>query len=689
MVDSRIGVDIGGTHTDCVLFDPQTDRIQIEKVPSTPENPSEGVLHGMDRLFAESDADRSAVEFFSHGTTITTNALLERNGAKTGMLITEGFRAIQETRDQARGYGAATYDLSFEKPEPLVRQSQTFEIPERVTPDGTIERALDEEAVRHAGRKLREVEINTVAVCFLFSFANPAHEQRAKELIQEEHPDCSVSLSSEILPQLREWHRMSTTQMNAYLEPILTQYVARLEETLREAGIEPDGEFVMQSNGGVMPFSAAKSEGNAAQTLLSGPAAGVQAGTHLATVAGYDNVITLDIGGTSADMALVEDGEPLETTGGEIGGLDMHLPMLSIETISTGGGTIAWLDEAENLRVGPESAGADPGPACYPDGGAEPTVTDADLLLGYLNPEYFLGGDVTLDIDDARTVIENVAQPLGLNTLDAALGIRRLIDTKMAESIRGVAARRGQDLREFTLVAFGGAGPVHASTVAEDVNIPRVLVPPSPGVGSALGLLTVDVTHDYSLSELSQVSKTDPEYATELFDRLVGQAKGDIRTEGFDPDDATVIQEFDMRYAGQGHEIRVQVPTGDLTDRELSSVREAFDERHRELRGHAAPDDAVEIVNYRVRIQVTVPKYQPESTTENLTDEPPITAHRDIVFERGNTLETPVYRRSNLGYGNEINGPAIVEQADSTIVVPNNWEGRIDAYGNFVMEVSQ
>jgi N-methylhydantoinase A len=689
MARPRIGVDIGGTHTDCVLFDPESNEIEIAKTPSTPTEPSNGVIEGVSALFESAAYDPRDVEFFSHGTTITTNALLERDGARTGMLVTEGFRAIQETRDQARGYGAATYDLSFEKPEALVPQSRTYEIPERVAATGDVEQPLNETAVREAAKELRESGVETVAVCYLFSFANAEHEQRTKEIFQKEYPDCSVSLSSEILPQLREWHRMSTTQMNAYLEPILTQYIGRLEQALRDADFNPGGEFVMQSNGGVMPFEAAKSDGNAAQTLLSGPAAGVQAGTHLTTVAGYEDVITLDMGGTSADMALVEDGEPLETTEGSIGGLDMHLPMLSIDTISTGGGTLAWLDEADNLRVGPESAGADPGPACYPEGGNKPTVTDADLLLGYLNPDYFLGGDMGLAVDDAQTAVKRVGEPLGLDALETALGVRRLIDTKMSESIRGAAARRGQDLREFTLVAFGGAGPVHASTVADSVNIPRVLVPPSPGVGSALGLLTVDVAHDYSLSELSQIDSTDPERATELFTELVEEAMNDIQGEGFEPANATITREFDMRYAGQGHEIRIAVPTGDLSSNDLDTVRDTFDERHQELRGHAAPEDAVEIVNYRVRARVTVPKYEPDASSTATSGESPVVDTREVVFERGQAAETAVYRRRDLAYGHEIQGPAIVEQLDSTIVVPPDWTGRIDEYDNFVMEVDR
>ena len=499
----RLGVDVGGTHTDLVLLDAATGELLVEKVSSTPKNPALGVLDGVSRLIARGIAPQ-AIEFFAHGTTITTNALLEMRGARVGLLITQGFRAVQEVQVQARD--GNLFDYFFEKPQPIAPQSLTKEIPERTDYRGEVLVPLDREAVRRAARELKAAGVESIAVCYLFSYLNPAHEAETRRLILEEFPGVSVSLSSEVLPRIREWPRLSTTLLNAFLEPVMVRYIDHLNRGLDEIGVVTQQRYLMQSNGGVMPFSAAIAGGRTVHTLFSGPAAGAQASAYLAKEASA-GLVTLDMGGTSCDIAFIEGGVPLETTEAIIARRQVDVPALDMTTISAGGGSIAAIDGGGFLTVGPRSAGADPGPACYGRGGTQPTVTDADLVCGFLNPDYFLGGKQKLDLAASRTALQqHVAEPLGLSLLDAAAGIRRIVDMRMADEVRVFAAKRGVDLSTFTLLPFGGAGAVHAAAVADELGMRRILVPPRPGAFSALGLLCTDVVHDYIRSGLKPLA---------------------------------------------------------------------------------------------------------------------------------------------------------------------------------------
>jgi N-methylhydantoinase A len=684
----RLGVDVGGTHTDLVLLDTSTGALMVEKVSSTPRNPALGVLNGVGKFIAHGIAPAD-IAFFAHGTTITTNALLEMRGAKVGLLITKGYRAVQEVQNQARD--GNLFDYFYAKPQPIAPQSLTKEIPERSDYLGNVLVPLDQAVVRAAARELKAAGVESIAVCYLFSFMNPAHEETTRRLIHEEFPGVHVSLSSEVLPRIREWARLSTTLLNAYLEPVLVHYIDHLNRGLDDASVGTQQRFLMQSNGGVMPFSAAIAGGRTVHTLFSGPAAGAQAAAYLAENDARTGLVTLDMGGTSADIAFIEGGIPLETTEGEISRRQIDVPALDMTSISAGGGSIAWVDSGGFLNVGPQSAGADPGPACYGRGGTRPTVTDADIVCGYLNPDYFLGGAQTLDVAAARAALkQHVADPLNMDVLEAAAGIQRIVDMRMADEVRVFAAKRGVDLTAFTLLPFGGAGAVHAAAVAAELGMRRILVPPRPGAFSALGLLCTDIVHDYIRSELRPLDAVSAEHAESIFQELEAKAHDELKAEGMANTAARFARELDLRYTGQGYELRTPLD-GLLTDRltaaSMAAARARFDERHAQIHGHAAKERPVEVVSYRVRVRVTVPKYEPRSEPSSARPAAPVAkGKRRIHFGAMQSVEATLYERDKLDVGAAIAGPAIVEQFDATTVIPQGWTGRVDGYRNLILE---
>jgi len=684
----RLGVDVGGTHTDLVLLDMLSGELMVEKVSTTPSNPAQGVQNGIakliDRGFRAQD-----IEFFSHGTTITTNALLEMRGAKVGLLITKGYRGIQEVQNQARD--TTLFDYFYKKPTPIAPQSLTQEIPERLDHSGQILVALDEEAVRQAARYFKAANVASIAVCYLFSFMNQRHELRTREILHEEYPGVSVSLSSEILPRIREWARMSTTLLNAYLEPVLVQYISLLNKGLDEMGVLTSQRFLMQSNGGVMPFSAVIAGGKSVHTLLSGPAAGAKASAYLAEETAKHGLVTVDMGGTSADIAFIEGGVPLEVTEGVIARRQVDVPALDMTTISAGGGSIAWVDDAGFLNIGPQSAGAVPGPACYGRGGSRATVTDADLICGYINPDYFLGGSQTLNLEAAELAItKEVAEPLNLSLYQAAAGVRHIVDMKMADEVRVFAARRGVDLTNFTLLPFGGAGAVHAVAVAEELGMKRILVPARPGAFSALGLLCTDVVHDHMRSDLKPLEMITADTAEKIYEELQQKAVDDLISEGLDPEKAYFSREIDLRYTGQGYELRTSLEglfSGKLSAMSLSAVRSRFDELHEKIHGHSAANRSVEVVSYRLRVSVQVPKYQLKTQVATSKDMGnPIKGER-LIYPRGDEAEhAVVYERERLWVGDSFKGPAIIEQFDATTVIPKGWSATVDAHLNLILE---
>ncbi len=688
----RIGVDVGGTNTDLVLNDTRDGTVWIEKLATSPGNPAIAVLEGLQRFFARG-VSPGEIGFFGHGTTVTTNALLEMKGATVGLLINEGYRGIAEVQTQSRD-GVSSFDHFFQRPPPIAPASRTREIAGRIDCDGNELTPLKPEHERRAVEELRAEGVDSFAVCFLFSFMNDGHERAAGDIIRAAWPAAFVSLSCDVLPRIREWPRRSTTLLNAYLEEVLARYAGDLADGLDRAGVATRQRYLMQSNGGVMPITTSPGS-RTVHTLLSGPAAGVQgAGYLLAATQGWRNLITLDMGGTSCDIAFIEDAVPLEHTEGTIAGRSIGVPALDIATISAGGGSIARVSEAALLDVGPDSAGADPGPACYGAGGELPTVTDADLVCGTLNPGFFLGGTKALDADAAaRAIGERVAAPMGIELIRAAAGIVRVINARMADEIRVQAARKGVDLSDFTLVPFGGAGPVHAAAVAQELGISRVLVPANPGAFSALGLLCTDILHDYIRSELRDLAGLAPDHAETCFRELEAKAADDFSAEGLSGARAEFVREADLRYAGQGYELRIGldgIGTGAIDAAALTALTARFHERHAALHGHAAPDAPVEIVSYRLRAIVPVPKLDAKAaaveTGSGDGDAAPA-GQRDVVFGEDAAVATPVYRRDALGAAQSLTGPAVIEQPDATTVVPPGWTLRRDGYGNLVMEV--
>jgi N-methylhydantoinase A len=683
----RLGVDVGGTHTDLVLLDTTSGELSVEKVASTPKNSALSVLAGIARFIAKG-VPPFEIGFFAHGTTITTNALLEMRGAKVGLLITKGYRAVQEVQNQARD--GNLFDYFYSKPAPIAPQSLTKEISERCDYAGQVLHPLDRDAIRRAARELKDAGVNSIAVCYLFSFMNPLHEQETRALIHEEFPEVHVSLSSEVLPRIREWPRLSTTLLNAYLEPVIVRYIGDLGAGLDDAGLRTQQRFLMQSNGGVMPFSAAIAGARTVHTLFSGPAAGAQASAYLARADAQRGLVTLDMGGTSADIAFIEGGAPLEVTEAVIARRQVDVPALDMTTISAGGGSIAWIDGGGFLNVGPQSAGADPGPACYGHGGQRPTVTDADLVCGYLNPDYFLGGAQRLDLAAARAALEtHIGAPLRMDAIAAAAGIQRIVDMRMADEVRVFAAKRGVNLSDFTLLPFGGAGAVHAAAVAEELGMRRILVPPRPGAFSALGLLCTDVVHDYIRSELRTLAEITAEHAETIFRQLEETARAELAAEGMNAGDARFARELDLRYTGQGYELRTPLEglfRERLTGASLQAARERFDERHAQIHGHAAKERPLEVVSYRLRVRVAVPKYEPreEAAPPSPRNAAAVKGKRTISLN-GAAIEATLYERDRLDIGATVAGPAIVEQFDATTLIPPSWSGRVDGYGNLVV----
>jgi N-methylhydantoinase A len=683
----RIGVDVGGTHTDVALTDSEGRAYRIEKVPSTSHNPAIAVLAGVDRLIASGVAPGD-IEFFSHGTTATTNALLEMKGAKTALLINAHMSAILEVQTQGRD-GWSPFDHFFQRPEKLVRPRFVREIAGRMDYRGREIEPLDEAALRDAARSLHADGVQSIGVCFLFSFMNAAHEKRAAQIIREEAPGVFVSLSSAVLPRLREWPRFSTTMLNAWLAPVLARYCAEIAQGLDARGVMTKQRFLMQSNGGVMPLNA-DAEVHAVRTLLSGPAAGVRGASYLlGAIQGWRNLVTMDIGGTSCDIAFIESGEPLEQAESVIDGRAVGVPALDVTTVAAGGGSIARVDAAGMPLVGPRSAGASPGPACYGRGGEEPTTTDANLVCGALNPDYFLGGEMKLDLDAARRAIETrLATPMGVSAAEAAAGVVRIVNAHISDAVRIEAAKKGLDLAGHTLVPFGGAGPVHAALVAEDLGIARVLVPRNPGAFSALGLLCSDVRHDYLRSEMASLATLDPARAESCFAELEDQARVEVAHEGLRATDALFHRELDLRYAGQGYELRVALDgiATPLSPDALREIASRFHKQHAAVHGHCAEDSDVEIVSYRLRAIVRMPKYAPAPSPmlEALT----AASHgaRRVTLGPSRSFDAAIYRRDELAAGWRAQGPAIIEQKDSTTLIPDGWSVRCDEWSNLILE---
>jgi N-methylhydantoinase A len=662
----RIGIDIGGTFTDFVTYDEEKGTFQTYKVLSTPRNPSHAVFAGLGEI------NPSEPPYIIHGSTIATNALLERNGARTALVSTKGFRDVIAIGRQIR---SKLYDFFSNRPEPLVPEELRLEIDERVDHRGNVLIPLDEDNVQDLCESLRGLKVESVAICLLFSFAYPIHEKHIAHVLRE--AGFLVSPSCEVLPEFREYERASTTVINAYVSPVVDRYLHTLEERLVVADFH-----IMQSNGGSIRASQARKE--AVRSILSGPAGGVVGAFHVGKMAGFKNVIGFDMGGTSTDVSLC-DGEIRITQEAEIDHFPIRIPMIDIHTVGSGGGSIAFVDAGGALRVGPQSAGADPGPVCYGLGGTKPTVTDANLVLGRLMPEYFLEGRMSLNRQVAAAALESLAEEAGISAQAelssaqrVALGVIQIVNTHMERALRVISVERGHDPRDFTLVSFGGAGGLHAAQLARVLGIPRVLVPPTASTLSALGMLTADVIKDY-VQTIMLPDDTAIEELEQLVAPLVDQGLMELQREGVSEDRITLRKELDIRYEGQGYELTVPLRT---------DFGQAFHVSHMKTYGHSAPDSPIEIVNVRLRAIGSVPR--PPFPRAPLGSEDPQEASLDkrpFVHMDGTVSPQPFFQGELLKPGHIFRGPAIVVYKDTTVYLPLGDRARVDEYFNLIIDV--
>ena len=666
MSTTVVGIDVGGTFTDIAVL--RDGVLSVHKLPSTPADPSVGITAGV----RDTGVDVDAADFI-HGSTVATNALLEGKGGRTALVTTMGFEDVLEIGRQNR---ADLYDLSMERPEPLAPWQLRFGLPERIDYTGTILDDLTPESIDALVELLGEAEVDGVAVSFLFSFLNPAHEEILAERLARLPNRPFISISSRILPEFREYERTSTVVVNSYVGPVMARYLTQLESALGH------GLRIMQSSGGSITASLAADQ--PVRTILSGPAGGVVGAFYTGVQAGYPDIITLDMGGTSTDVSLCP-GRIKETTSANLGGYPVSVPMIEIHTVGAGGGSIARVDAGGALVVGPQSAGADPGPACY-GRGDRITVTDANLTLGRLRSDGFLGGRMTLDQARSETLMTDLAGGVGASSTDTALGIIRVVNSNMERAIRAISLERGYDPREFTLVPFGGAGPMHACELAAELGIPRVLVPGHPGILSALGVAIADVVKDYSRTVMLRGDDLDKARLEEEFHGMEQLARAELVDEGL-PADAMVSRRFlDVRYVGQSFELTVDCPSltgrGDLT----RSIAAEFYAAHLQRFGYADRALPVEVVNLRLKLELAVDKPLLEPAADCGSDAShAAVGNVEVVFAQG-AVNTTLYDRDRLQTGNRIAGPALLLQLDTTIVVPPEWAGVVDPYGNLLLE---
>ena len=688
----RLGVDIGGTFTDAILLNETTGEVHTGKVPSTPSDPSVGFLNVVDRMLVDASVEPEQVRYVVHGTTVATNAIIEGNLAKTAFITTEGFRDLLEIQT---GIRPVLYDLQFEKIKPLVPRHLSFGVPERLDFRGDVLVPLDEEAVRRVSKQLANEGVESIAVCLLHSYINPEHEQRIGNILKDALPSTLYSLSSDVAPEFREYFRASTTVINAAIRPVVSKYLSNIQSRVRGSGVS--GELlVMQSSGGVLTFEAAIDK--PVFMVESGPAAGVIAASNLGNTLGHENVISFDMGGTTAKAGLIENGTPRVTKDYEVGGsaattehgsrgsgYPIRTPVIDLVEIGAGGGSIAWIDSGGILRVGPRSAGADPGPVCYGQGGTEPTITDANLVLGRISPDYFLGGQMRLDVEAARHAIKSkCADPLGMDVEDVALGIVEIANSAMVGALRQVSVQRGYDPRDFLLVAFGGAGPVHANRLAAELEMPTVLIPTSPGTTSAMGLLVTDIKHDYSTALIQRADQLNLQTANSQFDRMRSEGEKALASEGVAPESVRFVYQADTRYVGQSYELTINFPEGGVTSEQLPGILNQFHSEHERAYGFKAEEEPVEFVTLRLSAIGVITKPRKMEIEAGGSDASAAIKTRRAVYlaESGGYVDCPIYDRYGLKSGNAIEGPAIVEEVDSTVVVHPGYAAIVDGYGN-------
>lgn len=673
-VKRKFAAEIGGTFTDIIYFQEKDGKSVLEtlKVASTPSHPEQAVIEGADRLISE----WSDMGEMLHGSTVATNAVLERCGVKSALLVTEGFADVLEIQ---RGDKENVYDLFYQRRKPIIPRNMVYPVMERVTADGEILKDLDEGQIRAIARELKEKAVKSVGICYLHSYAFVDHEKRTKEILEQELPEVIITASYEILPQFREYERSSTVAITSYIAPVMVNYIEKLYGELKQRNF--NGEiFITQSNGGIIPMGALRKE--VARTLLSGPAAGVTGAAFMAHQLGMDNIITLDIGGTSADVCLVNHGEPLVSTENKIDGSAIAVPMLDIVTVGAGGGSIAWMDEGGMLQVGPKSAGAVPGPACYDRGGDKPTVSDALAYRGFIRPEHFAGGNYPLKVENARKVMGELAEQAGVSPDEIAEAIIRIMEANTMQAVRLVSTERGYDARQYTMVAFGGGGGLHAANIADELGITNVLVPCYAGILSSFGLLVADVIRDYVQTHVSRCSDTTSEMLKGQFNQIQEHATRSMVSYGFDRDKIVFKYAVDARYLGQAFELQLDF---DEIPQCASEVAALFHEKHLARYGCNSPDNDVEIVNYRLKTVIP----QDNRLLESMKYDPKLDKYNPTgsnILIGGRWLECKFYTWSCLPRNAEIQGPAVVEDDTTTCFIPECWVGYLQENGSLLLK---
>jgi len=685
----RVGVDSGGTFTDVCLFDEASGRISVWKVSSTPDDPSRGIAAGVEEGMRHCDdvvdMPAAGISYLGHGTTVATNALITHRGAKVGLVTTGGFRDLLEIGRQKR---PDLYDLFASKPPTLVPRDLRFEVPERVLHTGDVAVSLDEEAVRRAAHDLRDAGVGAVAVCFLYSFVNPLHEQLACRILAEELPDVFICASHEIAPEFREFERLSTATVNAYLGPIMHRYISRLTPRLQALGLSA-APHLTQSNGGVVRFEVAAE--TPVRAVLSGPSTGVVAAQAIGKQAGFEDIITFDMGGTSSDVALMAGGQTARTNESTVHGYPIKAPMLDIHTVGAGGGSIATVDAGGLLKVGPESAGADPGPVCYGRGATEPTVTDANIALQILNPNHLLSGRMEVRRDLALDAIGKMAEQLGMDVMDTAQGIISVVTANMAKAIRVISVQRGHDPRAYALMAFGGAGPLHAVRLAQELGMKRVIVPRNPGILCAMGLLLTDLRADFSTTRLVALEEAGLPTIVEAATQVEQDASNWFESEAIGADLRRMTRRVDMRYDGQNYELSIAIPEGPITSETLNRLRDGFTEAHRQMYGFAVEEERILCVTFRAEALGVVQKADlPRSNAGPSDATRAIVGQRDVWFpETRSFTDTTILSRDLLASGMTFSGPAIIEQMDTTTLVPPGTKVWVDEIENLILELPE
>lgn len=688
-----IASDVGGTFTDTILYDKEEKRVFISKVSTTPENQSIGTIRGISKILNTQGLDARQIEAVNHGMTTGTNTVIQRRGAFSALITNRNFRDVLEIGRQNR---PSLYNFFATREKPLVERENRFTIKGRINYRGEILENLDEKEVKRIALEIKRRKIRAVAICLLHSYINPTQEQRVKEIVTPILGDLSICISSEILPEYREYERFSTTVLNAYLMPVMHRYLTTLEEGLR--GEDPAlmvrigpkvPVMIMESSGGVMTAKIAREK--PVYTVLSGPAGGVVASAFIGQLTGFQHLITIDMGGTSTDISLILNGKPILTSEGNIEGIPIRVPIIDINAIGAGGGSIAWIDEGGALKVGPQSAEAVPGPACYDQGGDQPTITDANVIFGRIDPSYFLGGEMMLNPEKSKEVIEEkLCRPLKMDLLTAVRGIIQVANANMVRGIRVVSVERGYDPRDFTLIPYGGAGPLHAVALAKELKIPKVLVPPIPGILSAMGMLISDIRHDFVLTRIIPISKASPDVLEPVFQDLQQKAVDMLRREGVEQKDTTLLKYVDVRYVGQSFEIRVKFEGDVCTAEHIQELVRNFHVEHEKRYGHKDLNAPVELVNFRVEgigkresiFLREIPSGKADPPMESLK------SIRKVYFEEKQTfLDTRIFERERLLAENVIEGPAVVEESNATTLIHPGMAGKVDSYGAILITI--